>query len=187
MGMTKVLNTLNGIIRNIDVFALISIDKDGKEVVDKSGSSAVNVIVAEGGLITAVSGAVSTYMMLPDDDVLGASEAQTEVLNNPTGFKGIEIKPVDWTDVATLATSIIVSVSTTAGDDSAVAGLANIAALEVATPTGIATQDTFVLSADELKPLVILYDGTNTIKTVAIRLQGTSGLVNTEVVLTGVE
>jgi len=142
------------------------------ETVQSSDGSNMALVGAE---IKPTSGTPKTYTMYPDDAALtsNAVDGDTKIWEVIAGCKEFFIEAID----GNAGEPLLVGFSTTANDGAAVSTVLNALDTAISTPDGVGHSNTFTVSLDS-KVTSKKYDGTNTIKTIALRLGGTTGLIS---------
>ncbi len=115
--------------------------------------------------ITNVDGTLNSHFMGPGDLALTGAETAEIIWSSATGCKAWWIEPLG----AVGAASLLAASSITVSDGVALATLLNTADGEFDVPTGAPNDSVIVLTAQGKDYPKQIYDGTDTIKTIAIR------------------
>ena len=127
------------------------------------------IAVADGGVVNAVSGTLKTV-------VLSATDANlTDKATNATSFievAGLQGFGVDYAVVIPSGQQLLVGWSTLANDSAAVAAALNALDVAAATPDAGGTVNVLPVTPYTSQLPAILWDGSNTIKTIGVRMAG---------------
>ncbi len=128
--------------------------------------------VSLNGAITAVSGAMSVYT-LNANIATGSGDAALEFITDATGHKGFNVDIID--DIAIAANeSLMVCWSTTVNDEANTTAALDALRTALTTPDGVGHPNCFIVTANTKQIPPILWDGTDTIKTVSVACQSTA-------------
>ena len=119
-------------------------------------------------VVSAVDGTPSVYVLAGAD---ASPTTADDYITDTTGWKGFS---VEVHNTITTAQHVLVGWSTTASDQAAVASILNTldGHLDSTPATATANANCAILSINKPGPLVVLFDGETTIKTVCVRGHG---------------
>ena len=127
--------------------------------------------VSANGAVTAVSGTAGLYTLLAAT-AAGSGDAATQFITDTTGWKGFTV------DISTAAPSaseaLMICWSVTADDEANTTAELDLLRPDIGTPDGVNHPNCAVVTINTSNMPVILWDGTDTIKTISVASQATT-------------